>query len=211
MIVIFTVVASVMTFVGYNFMTENAIELDVPGFGMFKFFTIQSNIFMGIIALVFVIDGIKILMCKIDGISSRKYILKLMSTTSVGLTFFVVFAYLGPISRGGIPAMLMNSNIFLHLVIPVLSMFNFVVFEKSDKIKLRYVAYGMIPTFLYGIYYIGNILVHMESGKVSPKYDWYWFVQNGVWTAVIVVPLMLGISYIISLLLWRFNKKNEKR
>ena len=211
MIVVLTIIASVMTFVGYHFMTGSVTELEASRFGMFYFFTIQSNIFMGIVALIFVIDGIKVLMGKKEEISARKYVLKLMSTTSVGLTFFVVFAYLGPISNGGILAMLMNSSLFFHLIIPVLSMLNFVIFEKSDKIKLRYVACGMIPTFLYGIYYLGNIFVHMEGGKVSPKYDWYWFVQNGVWTAVIVVPLMLGISYTISFLLWRFNKKVVKK
>ena len=51
-----------------------------------------------------------------------------------------------------------------------------------------------------------NVLVHMENGKVSSVYDWYWFVQNGVCTAFIVVPMMLVISYLISLTLWKFNK-----
>ena len=84
-------------------------------------------------------------------------------------------------------------------------MINFAFFEKTDKLKLRYVIYGLIPTFLYEIYYLGNVLIHIEEGAVSPTYDWYWFVQNGVWTAVIVAPMMLAISYIISLILWRLN------
>ena len=180
--------------------------LESAKIGMLRFFTVESNIFMGIVALIFAINEIKLLKGKIKDISTKIYILKLMSTTAVGLTFFVVFAYLGPISKGGIPSMLMNSNLFFHLVIPVLSMINFIFFEKTDKLKLRYVISGIIPTFLYEIYYLGNVLIHMEEGKVSPTYDWYWFVQNGVWTAVIVAPMILVISYIISLILWKFNK-----
>ena len=49
----------------------------------------------------------------------------------------------------------------------------------------------------------------MENGKVSPVYDWYWFVQNGVWTAIIVVPLMFLITYLITLILWKINKKKD--
>lgn len=203
---LFSIVASCIMFTGFKFMNGYEPVLESAKIGMLRFFTVESNIFMGIVALIFAINEIKLLKGKIKDISTKIYILKLMSTTAVGLTFFVVFAYLGPISKGGIPSMLMNSNLFFHLVIPVLSMINFIFFEKTDKLKLRYVISGIIPTFLYEIYYLGNVLIHMEEGKVSPTYDWYWFVQNGVWTAVIVAPMILVISYIISLILWKFNK-----
>ena len=135
------------------------------------------------------------------------YILKLMATTAVGLTFFVVFAYLGPITKGGIMSMLRNSNFFLHLVIPVLSIITFIFFEKTDKIKLRHVFLGLVPTLVYAIFYLTNILIHMENHKVSPTYDWYWFVQNGVWTALIVAPIIILITYMISFILWKLNHK----
>ena len=47
----------------------------------------------------------------------------------------------------------------------------------------------------------------MENGKVSPIYDWYLFEQNGVWTGFIVGPIILLITYVISLILWKMNKK----
>ena len=103
--------------------------------------------------------------------------------------------------------MIVNSNLFFHLLIPVLSMLNFSIFERNDKLKFGYTFYGIIPTALYGVYYLTNIFIHMENGQVSPIYDWYWFVQNGVWTVIIVVPMLFTITYIISLILWRFNKK----
>ena len=63
----------------------------------------------------------------------------------------------------------------------------------------------MLPTFLYEIYYLGNVFIHSENGVVSPIYDWYWFVQNGVWTSVIVAPMMLLITYAITFILWRVS------
>ena len=201
-----------MMFTGFKFMHGYDIALEVTKLEMLKFFTVQSNIFVGIISAIFAINEIQILKGKREEIPKTNYILKLMATSAVGLTFFVVFAYLGPISKNGIPSMLMNSNLFFHFIIPVLSILNFILFEKTSKLSFKYSFYGLIPTIIYGIFYIGNILVHMENGKVSTSYDWYWFVQNGVWTALIVVPMLLIITYIISLLIWRFNKlKNVKK
>ena len=206
----FTITASIIMFTGFKFMNGYDPVLESTRIGMLRFFTVESNIFMGIVALIFAIKEINLLKGKIAEIPVKIYILKLMATTAVGLTFLVVFTYLGPISKGGIPSMLMNSNLFFHLIIPVLSIINFTTLERTDKLKLKYVIYGLIPTFLYGIYYLSNVFVHMEEGTVSTIYDWYWFVQNGVWTAIIVAPMILTISYIISLILWKLNKKNNK-
>ena len=169
---------------------------------MFKFYTVDSNIFMGLISLLFVIKEILN-----KEITKNMYRLKLMATTSVTLTFLVVFAYLGPISKDGIKSMLQNSNLFFHLIIPALSMINFTIFERTNKLKIKDTLYGIIPTIIYAIFYITNLLQHVEYGKVSPIYDWYWFVQNGIKTAVIVAPLIILITYVISLSLWKLNKR----
>ena len=205
--IIFTIFASFIMFSGFRFMHGSEPILESSKIGMFKFFTVDSNLFMGIVALLFAIQEIKILNGKINNISKRMYVLKLMATTGVGLTFFIVFGYLAQIAEGGILSMIMNSNLFFHLIIPVLSMVTFILFEKTDKLSFKYSFYGLIPTVIYALYYLINVLVHMENFKVSPVYDWYWFVQNGVWTAVIVMPIILIITYIISLLLWILNKK----
>lgn len=209
LIVIFTIFATTAMFTGFKFMHEHDVVLQSTKLGMLRFFTVQSNILMGIIALFFAGLEIKLLKGKIEEISTKAYVLKLMATTAVGLTFLVVFAYLGPITEYGIIAMIMNSNLFFHLITPLLSMICFAAFERTNKVKFKYTFLGIIPTFLYAIYYMINIFVHMENGKVSPVYDWYWFVQNGVWTAIIVVPLMFLITYLITLILWKINKKKD--
>ncbi len=198
--------STIAMFTGYRFMNGQEVILESTKLGMLRFFTVQSNLFMGIISLLFIIDEIKILRGNKKEISFFKYVLKLMSTSAVGLTFFVVFTYLGPITKYGILSLLMNSNLFFHLIIPVLSIITFIFFERTDKIKFKHVLYGIVPTFIYEIYYLTNVLIHTENGMVSPKYDWYWFVQGGIWTALIVVPVIFLISYLISLGLWRVNK-----
>lgn len=206
-IVLFTSLAFIIKINGIKFLDGYEPVVEKTKIEMFKLFTIDSNLFMGIVALIFVVLEYQVLKGKRKDISKNMYILKLMATTAVGLTFFVVFSYLGPITKGGIMSMLRNSNFFLHLVIPVLSIITFIFFEKTDKIKLRHVFLGLVPTLVYAIFYLTNILIHMENHKVSPTYDWYWFVQNGVWTALIVAPIIVLITYMISFVLWKINKK----
>ena len=202
------VIASIIMFTGFKFMEAEPL-LESTKIGMLKFFTVDSNILMGIVALIFAINQIKILKGKKEEISTKLIVFKMASTVAVGVTFVTVFGYLGPISKGGIPSLLKNSNLFLHLIIPVLSMINFALFERTSKIKFRYTLYGILPTLTYGMLYMINLLIHMEDGKVSPVYDWYWFVQGGMWQAAIVIPIMLFMTYIITIILWRINKKKE--
>lgn len=200
-IVLLTIFASIIMFTGIKLTRGAAPLLETSKIGMFKFFTVDSNIFMGLISLLFIIKTLKN-----KEITKNMYILKLMSTTSVTLTFLVVFLYLGPISKDGIKSMLQNSNLFFHLIIPVLSIITFIKYEKTN-LKLKDTIYGIIPTIIYALFYTTNVLIHTNNGKVSPIYDWYWFVQNGVKQAIIVLPLIILITYAISLTLYKLNRR----
>lgn len=206
-IIICTLLATIIMFTGFRFMSGNELVLESTKLGMFKFFTVDSNIFMGIVSLIFSIDEYKLLCGKIKEISLKKYILKLMATVSVGLTFFTVLFYLGPISEGGLYSMLLNSNLFFHLIIPMLSIINFIFFENSNNLKFKHSFYGIIPMICYSIFYMVNVFSHIENGKVSVEYDWYWFVQNGVWSCVIVIPIIFIFTFLISFVLNKLNNK----
>ena len=58
MITFFTVVASIIMFTGFKFMNEYETVLESTKIGMLKFFTVESNLFMGIVALFFAIKAI---------------------------------------------------------------------------------------------------------------------------------------------------------
>jgi len=206
---VLTIIASIIMFTGFKFMTDYDLGLQSTKLGMLKFFTVQSNILMGVIALIFAYKEFNLLKGKKIELTKKDYLLKLAATTSVALTFIVVFTYLGPITKYGIKSMLTNSNLFYHLIIPVLSIITLVFFEKNNKIKFNETIYGLVPSFIYSLFYTVNVLIHMENGKVSPIYDWYWFVQNGVWTTIIVAPVILAITYLICLALWKLNKSKE--
>lgn len=201
-IFILTVFASFIMFTGIKITHGAEPILETTKLGMFKFFTVDSNLFMGIIALLFIIKN--------KSITKNMYRLKLMSTTSVTITLLVVLAYLAPISEDGLKSMLQNSNMFFHLIIPVLSIINFTIFEKTEKLKMKDTLYGLIPTMIYALFYILNLIIHMENKKVSPIYDWYWFAQNGIIQAIITAITLIITTYIITLILWKLNKRRTK-
>ena len=156
---------------------------------------------MGIVSLIFVIKN--------KSITKNMYRLKLMSTTAVSLTLIVVLAYLAPISQGGLKSMLQNSNLFFHLIIPVLSIINFTIFENTNKLKIKDTLYGLIPTIIYAILYVINLIIHIENNEILPKYDWYWFAQNGILQAILTAITIITTTYIITLLLWKLNKRRN--
>ena len=207
-IVILTIVAFIIMFTNFKFMSGKETTIASSPIGRFRFFTIDSNLLMGIVALIFLIQQKKLLNGKIKDIDRKYYIYKLMATCSVSLTFVITCGYLGQITPNGFLSMYMNNNLFFHGLIPLLSIINFIFFEKTNKLKIKDTFLALIPIILYAIYYLINILIHIENNKISPEYDWYWFVQNGVWKIIIVVPLILVISYIISYVLWWLNKRN---
>ncbi len=207
LISVLTVNTMIMCITGFKFM--NGCEpypelLEVP---IYSYYTVQASIFMGIISFVFanreyqVLTGIK------KEISLVYYIFKMVATVAVSLTFFVVFAIFGFMSRGGHIGLLRNSYLFFHLIIPAISIINYVVFEKTNIIKFKHIFYGLLPTFLYEIYYTINILMNMKNGRVLMINDWYSFAQNGLLRTILVVPIMLAITFCLSFTIWKLNKK----
>ena len=59
--VIMTILASIIMFTGFKFMHDYGIVLESTKIGMLRFFTVQSNIFVGIVSLLFAINEIKLL------------------------------------------------------------------------------------------------------------------------------------------------------
>ena len=90
-----------------------------------------------------------------------------------------------------------------------MSILNFVIFEKTNIIKFKHIFYGLLPTFLYEIYYTTNILVNMKNGAVSLRNDWYSFAQNGILRTILVAPIMLCITFCLSWIIWKLNKKKH--
>ena len=176
----------------------------------FIFFTVDSNVLMGIVALISLIEEIKVYKGLKEEVSKTSLILSLMGTVGVTLTMLVTVFYLTPVltPSKGIFACFKNSNLFFHLIIPLLSLITFLCYQRSKRITFIHTLTSMIPMLIYSVFYVTNGLVHMENGVVPKQYDWYMFYSYGFASIFIVFPIMFGITYLISFVLWKLNKRN---
>ena len=201
--------AIIMSIMGFKFMYGYEPSSEITGVPIFSYYTIQSNIFMGIISFIFANREYQIIKGRKKDIPLVYNVLKMVATVAVSLTFFVVFSYLGFITKGGHIPLLRNSNLFFHLIIPVVSILNFIILEKTNMIKFKHTFYGILPTLLYEIYYVINILINIKNEKITLVNDWYSFAQDGILKPIIISFMMLSITYIISLIIWKFNRKKK--
>ena len=209
LIFIFTLFATITLIIGFKFMGQFEV-LSSRNFKSFKYFTVDSNVFAGLISLAYVIFKFSQDGKKQSTLPGTFYILKLAATTGVTLTMMVTVFYLAPTSNGNFLHYFMNSNFFMHLITPLLCIISFIFFEAAEPQKLIMSVPGIIPMLLYSFFYTPNVLLHLDNGKVVRAYDWYNFLAGGAQTVWIVVPVLYLITWIFALGLWALNRKLAK-
>ena len=145
-----------------------------------RYFTVQSNIFMGICAFISLIY----LIFKKDKYPTWVVILKLISTTCLTLTFLTVLAYLAPLM--GINMVFLGANLYMHLFIPVISIFIFIFIEPKVDLKFKWNLFSVIPSGTYGIIYIICVSAFNDFGNVN-GWDWYAFGTLGVGIGLVML------------------------
>ena len=206
LIVVFTIFATISVILGFKFMQDISI-LSEKNFKSFRYFTTLSNIFAAIISLIYLIFKFSPAGKNSEKLPAWLYILKIAAATGVAFTMFITVFYLAPTSSKGYFALFMNSNLFMHLITPLLCIISFICFEPSEKTQFKLSFAGVIPMALYAAFYTPNVLLHLDNGKPDPAYDWYHFLAFGLNTIWIVVPLLVFIAWLLSLGLWALNKK----
>lgn len=206
LIFILVVIGCICMFCGIKFMPASSLILANSKLEMFKYYTVDSNIFVGLVSLILLIYESRYLNNK-KFIPRWVYVLKFISTASITLTFVTTLVFLTP--QYGFYEMYNNSNLFFHLIVPLLAIISYVFFEKYDN---EYIDsfFGVVPMMIYSIYYIYNIVSHLSNGGLSVKYDFYGFLFGNINNAFIVVPLVITITYFMGFMLLFSNKNINK-
>ncbi len=208
LIFVFTVFATVSMMIGFNFMSGEKV-LSSTNYKAFKYFTVDSNVIAGLVSFCYVIFLCLISKGRIKEMPKVMKYLKLAATTGVTLTMMVTVFFLAPRTTTTYFAYFMNSNLFMHLLTPLLCIITFAFFEPVE-LSFKETFYGTCFMILYALYYIPNILLHLDNGKVLPAYDWYGFLFGGLNTIWFVIPFLLFITWLFSICLWFVNKKCAK-
>ena len=186
---------------------ENQGLLTSSGFANLKYFTVLSNLLYGFVAFF------TILYILVHYVKTRVFsfalplwfqAVKLVAVSAVGVTFLVIAAFLGPIY--GHASMYHGSNLYFHLIVPLFAVADFILMEPDSKLSFRFTWLSVIPTFLYGICYLINILVN-GTGTWPDTNDWYGFMNWGLPVGIVIFLMNNLVSWGIAALLWKFRRK----
>ena len=131
----------------------------------FRYFTTQSNVFCAVSALF---------MCLFpDAIWA--YYLKVMGTAAVTVTMLTVLIFLSRLY--GFKPLLSGSDLFMHLITPLLAIISLCVFERRG-ISFLASFIGGIPVALYAPLYLYNVVYAPEEKRWE---DFYGFNRDGKW------------------------------
>lgn len=151
---------------------------------VFRFFTFLSNLLCALAAL---------LMCLAPG-QRWVWLLKYVGTAAVTVTMLTVFVFLAP-AMGSLRDLLKGSDLYMHLVTPLLALFSFCVLEKRG-LGFRPALLGLIPVVAYGLVYFYQVIVAPEDRRWE---DFYGFNKGGKWP--LSVAAMLGGCFAVCMAL----------
>ena len=175
-----TIVGIVLMLMGNS--EEGALQ--TSGIGNFKFYTVLSNVFCGLVAAVYLV----FILLKKD--TDKIRVLKLAAVCGVAITFAVVAFMFGPLY--GFPQFYKRGNLFFHLLEPLAAMAEF-IFIRRKKIPFKYTVISAVPTLLYGIGYMTNILINGVGGPWPDTNDFYAFLSWG-WPVGIAIFAVITLS-----------------
>ena len=169
-------------------------------FKALKYFTVQSNIFIGIVALISLIY----LVFKKDKYPTWVVILKLIATTCLTLTFLTVLGYLAPLM--GIWLVFQGANLYMHLIIPVIAILCFIFLEPEVELKFKWNLFSIIPSGTYGIFYIICVSAFNDFGNID-GWDWYAFGTYGVGIGLVMLFGLNLVAFGSSVAMYALYKK----
>ena len=187
--------------------TVRISALGETNISVFKFFTFQSNVFMGAVAFIYALFQLLILLNKRDKLPHVLLVFNHVATSAVSLTFLVVVFFLGAIY--GYNSMYTGANLFFHGLVPLLAMIKFMFFDKECEIKFSDTVFAIIPPFLYGLVYLSIVIATNGYGDVN--IDFYMFGANGLPLGIVTYITIMSVTYGFALVLFFVHKAVFKK
>ncbi len=205
---------TVLSFVAWILMFASSGNgtYEAGGFSSLLFFTVLSNLFVGITSLLLFVFQLISFVKKENHVKEWVMVLKFVSVVSVVLTALTVACFLAPralMNQEGYFSLYASQNLFFHFIIPLLALINFIFFENEPSLKFRYTFFSLLPVIFYGLFYLFNYeykFVGIKKADSSIEYDWYGMIKNDkTWFILLVVGILLLATFLLSLLLYFLN------
>ena len=175
-------IALLTLFLVISFFRKDKNWVPERGKGAMRFFTTQSNILCAVACLL---TGLAL--TSEGAIPRWIWMLKYVGTAAVTVTMLTVFLFLAPsIGKDWAKYLLSGTDIFMHLLTPVLALVSFCVFERQGMTFPESLA-GLLPVLLYGPLYLYKILFAPPEKRWE---DFYGFNKQGKWPVAFVLMLL---------------------
>ncbi len=179
------------------FHIDESGRLSASGLASLKYFTVLSNLLMAAAGAVWAVQLLR-------GRTGRQaLVLKYAGTVSVTLTFVTVMVFLGPLF--GYAAMFMGGNLYLHLVVPLAALADFLFLCREGVLEKRDARWATLPMLLYGIWYVGNNLINGHGAWPNTN-DFYGFFTWGDGGAALIAVIMVTGTWGMARLLHGLRK-----
>lgn len=170
------------------------------------YYTQDSNLFLGVTSLLYVIASIRALRKREEKIPLWIRRVRYYSICCICVTLFVVLFILAPMAKplGGLKWILFtDSMLYQHLLSPVIAIAAFLLLEKRPQLRFRETFLALIPTLIYAaVIYPLNI-----AGIVDGPYPFLQVRNMSIGISVLWFFLVLILAYGLAWLIWLCNRK----
>ncbi len=140
-----------------------------------RFFTILSNLFCAISALLLVFSS-----------SYWAWLLKYIGTVAVTVTLLTVMFFLGP--NMGFKQMFSGKDLYLHLCGPLMAIVSFCFLERRYNLSFPLSLLGILPVIIYGFVYLFEVVI-LKNWE-----DFYGYNKDGKWKLSMVAMFAGGFA-----------------
>ena len=140
-----------------------------------RFFTILSNLFCAVSALLLVLSS-----------SYWAWLLKYVGTVAVTVTLLTVMFFLGP--NMGFKQMFSGKDLYLHLCGPLLAIVSFCFLERWYVLSFSLSLLGILPVIIYGFVYLFEVVI-LKNWE-----DFYGYNKDGNWKLSMAAMLAGGFA-----------------
>lgn len=185
------------------------------GGSVFFFFTVQSNIFIMLMALIFLINEVELLISKKNYINQVFLHIKYVATIAIAITFIVFFTMLAPLM--GVDYLLSFKNYSLHAIVPILAIVDFFLFDKDIQLTYKSSLLATIPPVCYVVFvYVGAIFKIQYAKNLYYPYFFLnidtngFFFEKGTMGIIPWIIILLGFIIGLGCLYCLFMKLRQK-
>ena len=185
------------------------------GASVFFFFTVQSNIFIMLMALIFLVNEVVVLITNKGFINQTLLHIKYVATIAITITFIVFFTMLAPLM--GVDYLLSFNNFSLHAIVPILAIVDFFLFDKDIKLTYKSSLLATISPICYVIFvYIGAIFKLKYSENLYYPYFFLnidsngFFFEKGTMGIIPWIIILLGAIIGLGCLYCLFMRLRQK-